>query len=998
MFKSLRRWSLLPLLCLTSCLTTLVTHAQINFDFITTSGTYTNLTGGTVVWTTDQDNNLSAALPIGFTFQYASRAYTEFKVSSNGWISLGTAANNNMATNDLSTTGQGPIIAPLWDNLQVQANMLTYRTQGTAGSRILTVQFRDVRWTRTAGGAVISFQVKLYEATNNIEFIYTQGGTGVTSGSASIGLSGGSSSSDFYSVNNRDNNAEARYNDETDNQNNKPGNGRTYRWTPNNMFYSSSTTAQVSGDATKCNTQYAIMSVQITTEQSSTPMSLTQFRIDLAGTALTDLSGVHIYYTGTSSTFAATNEFNAATITPATGTITVNGTRQLANGVNYFWIAYDLHTNAVVEQTLDAACSGFTINGTSWVPAVTNPTGVRDITLCVRPGGVAGSSFWIKANQGAATTNNTKVSTWLDQSYNDRHATNSTSATQPTYYDNAARNVNYNPIVDFDEASQDKNYADFMDITANSALSAYDNYYAVYAVVVPGVNNLTSPGKFFFGGTSGANNFHSFDVRSNKSINDSWGTNDLIVQNMWGVDSVAQFTFDYNRTRRETWKAGTSTGTRTSVARSSPNSNNALGCQRSATIEYYDGGIAEIISFANASHNATLRGKVESYLAIKYGVTLGHDYLNSTGGTVWNRSSAGGGYNNNIIGIGLDKASGLEQKQSKSTTGYADILRIHIGPSLETNQANNSGTFASSDLTFLMVGHNNGVSINLGGDEKPAGIYGRLEREWFVQRSNFTNASITLVFDFNAITPGYMQLNAADLRLLVDTDGDFTNALVLNTPTITITTTPGVATVTVPASTFSARPYFTLASASSTTVLPLDIRSFTGICRNDAVQLNWSVAGEVAKSIVVERSTDRTNFSTVGIVAASGNEAYTWVDHAPVAGTLQYRLKTTDQQGAVRYSTVLNVPACNAKTIQLSTNAVTHASVLLLQLPQNGTAEINLYDLMGRRVDVPGLTGMRSFVRGVHNLPVNVPGTGTGWYTLQVVMQGERHAFRVLKR
>ncbi len=65
---------------------------------------------------------------------------------------------------------------------------------------------------------------------------------------------------------------------------------------------------------------------------------------------------------------------------------------------------------------------------------------------------------------------------------------------QPRFYDNASKNLNFNPVVEFDEAAQDANYADFMDIASNGILPDGNTPYEVYAVIVPGAGNLTTPG------------------------------------------------------------------------------------------------------------------------------------------------------------------------------------------------------------------------------------------------------------------------------------------------------------------------------------------------------------------------------------------------------------------------------------------------------------------------------------------------------------------------
>lgn len=71
------------------------------------------------------------------------------------------------------------------------------------------------------------------------------------------------------------------------------------------------------------------------------------------------------------------------------------------------------------------------------------------------------------------------------------------------------------------------------------------------------------------------------------------------------------------------------------------------------------------------------RNQVESYLAIKYGITLDQttatNYVYSNGSIIWNAASAGV-YKNNIAGIGRDDSSGLSQLRSQSVTNTGDII------------------------------------------------------------------------------------------------------------------------------------------------------------------------------------------------------------------------------------------------------------------------------------------------------------------------------------
>ena len=93
----------------------------------------------------------------------------------------------------------------------------------------------------------------------------------------------------------------------------------------------------------------------------------------------------------------------------------------------------------------------------------------------------------------------------------------------------------------------------------------------------------------------------------------------------------------------------------------------------------FDGRIAEVITYSstNTDVNPTdARNRIQSYLGIKYGITLGtngvsQDYANSDGTVIWDQS-ANTGYNYDIAGIGRDDASELNQKQSSSVNKVSD--------------------------------------------------------------------------------------------------------------------------------------------------------------------------------------------------------------------------------------------------------------------------------------------------------------------------------------
>lgn len=114
----------------------------------------------------------------------------------------------------------------------------------------------------------------------------------------------------------------------------------------------------------------------------------------------------------------------------------------------------------------------------------------------------------------------------------------------------------------------------------------------------------------------------------------------------------------------------------------------------------FPGDIQEVIWY-RTSLALTDRQKIQSYLALKYGVTLPHNYLSGNGTTIYNVSS----YSANVTGVGRDDCQLLNQKQSKSGNGTAKMT-ISISNTLASSNATNAGSF-TADATFITFGDNN---------------------------------------------------------------------------------------------------------------------------------------------------------------------------------------------------------------------------------------------------------------------------------------------------
>lgn len=158
-----------------------------DYSFSASTGTYAPLVGGTNSTATGDDGT-QTSIPLGIPFTYNGQSFTTFGISTNGTIQLGTSATS--FTNSLS--GNANVIAPFWDDNNRNTGTISYLVTGTAPNRVLTVDWNNV--SVSGGGSstnsVSSYQIQLFETTNEIKFIYGSMGSPVSAPSASIGLSG----------------------------------------------------------------------------------------------------------------------------------------------------------------------------------------------------------------------------------------------------------------------------------------------------------------------------------------------------------------------------------------------------------------------------------------------------------------------------------------------------------------------------------------------------------------------------------------------------------------------------------------------------------------------------------------------------------------------------------------------------------------------------------------------------------------------------------------
>jgi len=143
------------------------------------------------------DDSVSALAALPFAFTYFGDTITQWSMSSNGFAQLFTAAGGTPVAapnNDALLAAPPPsgLVAPFWDDLEPIFSNSRAGVLGTAPNRRFVMYW--LHWSIKGQTATVrvSFQLKLFETTNVIEFHYCgmapEGNALASGGSATIGL------------------------------------------------------------------------------------------------------------------------------------------------------------------------------------------------------------------------------------------------------------------------------------------------------------------------------------------------------------------------------------------------------------------------------------------------------------------------------------------------------------------------------------------------------------------------------------------------------------------------------------------------------------------------------------------------------------------------------------------------------------------------------------------------------------------------------------------
>ena len=131
-----------------------------------------DITSGTALNLSD-DGEASVSLP--FVFQYYGVSFNSIKISNNGAFRFGNPTSALSFLNQpLSGTSPDLLVAPFWDDLApaISGNIY-FKTIGEAPNRRFIVAWKDIpHFVDRGSTGPITFEVILYEGSNNIKFQY----------------------------------------------------------------------------------------------------------------------------------------------------------------------------------------------------------------------------------------------------------------------------------------------------------------------------------------------------------------------------------------------------------------------------------------------------------------------------------------------------------------------------------------------------------------------------------------------------------------------------------------------------------------------------------------------------------------------------------------------------------------------------------------------------------------------------------------------------------
>ncbi len=478
------------------------------------------------------------------------------------------------------------------------------------------------------------------------------------------------------------------------------------------------------------------------------------------------------------------------------------GTRYASNDSVKYYVVYkpgndDFATGSYHHEIDDYGC----------VPNVSTSadgyfTIVRQKVSSKSPGGIDSERLWLRADKEVTSSGN-KVSQWVDFSSNGYVFSQGTADKQPYYGDSL---INFNYALAFDDDNGNSNTGrDYLTSNGDINKALYTQKQSVFVVAK---NNETASTDFDYvfymssgegtdqydgNGTNTTSLFEeSFGYTNSKMLNFSLQDGNVSAElqsltgNVLADKPVMMTTHDMSNALSLSQNSASAFTATLSSSNTYASQYIRVGGHMGTTKYYrfFTGNIAEIIVYPDSVLNPTNIQQVESYLAVKYGLTLDQtvetDYLLSDGDPFWDASVAtsaiaSSSYNHDIFGLLRDDLSALYQRISHSVNGDAILTVSRENNFTDPNDTTYRKDSYIADKDYIMFSNNDSTVTVDKTTELPQGTSKRMAREWMVQKTSGFIGKVSLKFEgnFTITDPNERYILFGD----IDGDGDFTTGV-----------------------------------------------------------------------------------------------------------------------------------------------------------------------------------------------------------------------------
>jgi len=381
-----------------------------------------------------------------------------------------------------------------------------------------------------------------------------------------------------------------------------------------------------------------------------------------------------------------------------------------------------------------------------------------------RPEVPANRKIWLAAdNIGAGQqTDGEKVYRWFDiaNTYGLK-MTEPDESLQPVLKNNSSDNINYNPLVSF--AGGEKH----LDLGGDYLFAdAAAGGIAFCAVVVPGTGGTADQLIFDIGdyiaegygfGYSSSNAYmYTATNHGGSVLQDAHGNSSapvlITMKSVFGGQQEIYYNGVLATSNTNTLTAlDASTLKVNSVPNGSSGPVTLGGKSKDPSASAFEGGLAEMLVYSKDLHD-TSRLSAQSFLALKYGLTLPHDYTDYNNKTVW---SADATYKYDIAGLAREDLNFLHQSIATSSNNPKEMV-VSMGMIDGVVHKDELTQRIDTNSTYLIWAHDNGSLANC-------------ERIYKVTSTQF-NQEVNIQFNIPGLTEDPLLLVADDDGFSINTD------------------------------------------------------------------------------------------------------------------------------------------------------------------------------------------------------------------------------------